>query len=403
MSAMTGPIGGTAPGAAGPSALPPYLLLYAALYGAYGSISPFLPNVLAGGGLSAQEIGVALAAATTVRLIAAPLAGRFADRSGATRPLLAGAAGLAGAAALLHLAGQGFWPLLAIGLAYAVATAPLGSFADTLALAASATGRGFTYGWVRGAGSAAFILATSAVGWFVRDHGLSFALMAAGALFGAAALVALMVPAGTLRPGGDSGEGLWQGFRTVFAISGFPRVVLVGGLVVGAHAMHDAFAMILWEGAGITPDVAGLLWSVSVAAEVVVFFLVGPLLLRRLGPAGAIALAAGAGTLRWGVMASTAALPALIGTQLLHGLTFALLHLACLRLIAQIVPARLGATALTLFGAFGQGLASALLMLASGTLYARFGAGGFWVMAAISLLAVPIGLSLRSGKARPVA
>ena len=43
----------------------------------------------------------------------------------------------------------------------------------------------------------------------------------------------------------------------MFAIPGFARVVLVGGLVVGAHAMHDAFAMILWAGAGIAPAVAG--------------------------------------------------------------------------------------------------------------------------------------------------
>lgn len=400
MSTMTRPVGETV---AGPGGLPRYLVLYAALYGAYGSISPFLPNVLAVRGLSAQEIAVLLPAATAVRLVAAPVAGRFADRRGATRTMLATAAALAGCAALLHLAGQGFWPLLAIGLAYALATAPLGSFADTLALGASTAGRGFTYGWVRGAGSVAFILATSAVGWFVRDQGLSVTLIAAGALFGAAAFVALLVPIATAKPSGEASEGLWQGFQTVFAIPGFGRVVLVGGLVVGAHAMHDAFAMILWESAGITPAVAGLLWSESVAAEVVVFFFLGPLLLDRMGPANAAALAAAAGTLRWGIVATTTALPVLAVTQLLHGFTFALLHLACLRLIAEIVPARLGATALTLYGSFGHGLASALLTLASGTLYAWFCAQGFWAMAAISLIAVPLGLSLGSKAVRPVA
>lgn len=365
MSAMTRPVG-----EAGPGALPRYLVLYAALYGAYGSISPFLPNVLAARGLSAQEIAVLLAAATAVCLVAAPLAGRFADRRGATRPMLATAAALAGCAALLHVTGQGFWPLLAIGLAYALATAPLGSFADALALVASTTGRGFTYGWVRGAGSVAFILATSAVGWSVRDYGLAVALATAGALFVAAALVSLWIPVAAPKLRAERGESVWQGFRTVFAIPGFTRVVLVGGLVVGAHAMHDAFAMILWAGAGITPAIAGLLWSESVAAEVVVFFFLGPLLLDRLGPAGAAALAAVAGGLRWGIMAMTTALPVLAATQLLHGFTFALLHLACLRLIAEIVPARLGATALTLYGSFGHGLASALLTLASGSLYA---------------------------------
>jgi len=34
----------------------------------------------------------------------------------------------------------------------------------------------------------------------------------------------------------------------------------------------------------------------------------------------------------------------------LHGLTFALLHLTCMRLLAQCVPRHLEATALTIYG-----------------------------------------------------
>ena len=56
---------------------------------------------------------------------------------------------------------------------------------------------------------------------------------------------------------------------------------------------------------------------------------------------GAMALAAAAGVLRWSVMAQTTDLVALALVQPLHGLTFALLHLACMRVIVQIVPAGL--------------------------------------------------------------
>ena len=57
-----------------------------------------------------------------------------------------------------------------------------------------------------------------------------------------------------------------------------------------------------------------------------------------LTPAGALVVAALAGLVRWAVMAQSAAVLALALVQPLHGLTFALLHLACMRLLAGIVP-----------------------------------------------------------------
>jgi PPP family 3-phenylpropionic acid transporter len=97
--------------------------------------------------------------------------------------------------------------------------------------------------------------------------------------------------------------------------------------------MHDSFAVIRWGAAGVGPSTAGLLWSLSVAAEVIVFLFVGRLLLDRLGPAGAAMLAAAAGSVRWAIMAETAWLPAMAAIEPLHGLTFVLLHLTCLRLL----------------------------------------------------------------------
>jgi MFS transporter, PPP family, 3-phenylpropionic acid transporter len=133
----------------------------------------------------------------------------------------------------------------------------------------------------------------------------------------------------------------------------------------------------------------------SVAAEVVVFFFVGRPLLDRIGPARAAMLAAAAGTMRWGVMAETAWIPALPAIQPLHGLTFALLHLTCMRLLAQCVPRHLEATALAVYGTVGIGAPTAVLILVSGRLYSHFGAYGFWVMTALCVAALPFARRLR--------
>jgi PPP family 3-phenylpropionic acid transporter len=74
-----------------------------------------------------------------------------------------------------------------------------------------------------------------------------------------------------------------------------------------------------------------------------------------LTPAGALGVAALAGLVRWAVMAQSAAVLALTLVQPLHGLTFALLHLACMRLLARIVPPGLEGTAQALYGTVGIG------------------------------------------------
>jgi PPP family 3-phenylpropionic acid transporter len=66
-----------------------------------------------------------------------------------------------------------------------------------------------------------------------------------------------------------------------------------------------------------------------------------------------------------------------------------------MRLIARTVPQGLEGTAQAIYGTVGIGAATALLILVSGALYARLGAQGFWVMAALCALALPLTWKLR--------
>jgi PPP family 3-phenylpropionic acid transporter len=131
-----------------------------------------------------------------------------------------------------------------------------------------------------------------------------------------------------------------------------------------------------------------MLWAEAVAAEVIVFLLIGPWLLDRLGVRGAAVLAAVAGIVRWSAMGFTNSVLLLSVLQPLHGLTFALLHLACMRVIGNVVPPGLAATAQAIY-AFGAGLVTAALTSLSGTLYATYGGPAFLSMAALCLVALP--------------
>ena len=369
-----------APGALA-SSFPAFVLLQGSLYAAYGTESPFLPSFLGERGLTPSEIGLALAAGTLMRLAAGPVAGHLADRYDSIRFVLAVAASAAGLISFAYLASYGFWPLLGVGVLHAAAIAALAPLADALALSAAERKGTFSYGWVRGAGSAAFVLGTLASGLLVARAGLASIIVSSGLLFLIMAAAMTRVPPAPARDGLPSlGFG---GIRELLALKPFRRMLLVAALVIGSHALNDGFAVIRWREAGIGPGTISLLWSEAVASEVLVFVLVGPWLLARLGTARAAMLAAGLGVLRWSVMATTTSVPALAMVQPTHGLTFALLHLAAMHLIAGIVPERLAASAQTLYGTLGLGVASAVLTATGGLLYGAFGAGAFWAMAAL--------------------
>ncbi len=376
-----------------------FILLYAAMYAAFGVASPFLPAFLSARGLPPEQLGLVLGTGTAVRLLTAPLAGRIGDLIQALRVVLIVCAALAASVTLGYLAGHGFWILLGMNLLHAASLAPITVLADALALGSASPApsgrRGFEYGWVRGTGSAAFIVGILLSGQAVSAFGLDLIVYLQALLLGAAAFAAILVPELIHARTADAVRAPAGGVLILLRLPLFRNLVLVAALILGSHAMHDAFAVIRWSATGISPATASLLWSESVAAEVLVFFVIGPALVTWLAPAGAAAIAALAGMLRWAVMAQTTDVIALALVQPLHGITFALLHLACMRLIARTVPQGLEGTAQAIYGTVGIGAATALLTLVSGALYARLGAQGFWVMAALSALAFPLTWKLR--------
>lgn len=384
-----------------------FLLLFSALYMGFGVVSPFLPAFLASRGVSPEQLGLVLSLATLVRLFAGPTAGYVADAYQALRTVLAmctlGAAIVACGLGLAHELSL----LIAISLLHAALLAPTTMLADALALRSSSKDGNpsarFEYGWVRGAGSAAFVAGALLSGQAVEILGLSVALGIQAVLLLGAACATIFVPVTRNSGFGTSNPADLTQRAALLTNRSFRYLVLVAALILGSHAMHDAFAMIAWNAAGIPPTTGSILWSTAVCAEIIVFFLVGPWLLRNITPSMAMAIAAVAAALRWSVMSQSPTVAMLALIQPLHGVTFALLHLACMRIIVLVTPTSLAATAQAMY-VFGIAGTSAVLTLLSGYLYAAFGVRGFMLMSVLSLTALPIiwllSRSLRNSEAR---
>lgn len=369
-----------------------YIALYVALYAAFGAASPFWPKFFETRTLTSQQIGLILAAAMLVRLVSGPCVARVADVLDSLRLMLASCAALAAGMAAALIWANAFWLLLLIALVQAAALSPTTSIADALSVNAAKpqmAGRPFEYGWIRGSASAAFVLGTLVAGQLISPTDLTPIIWMNATLLTAAACATAFVSGVTTQAaqhrGPSPAESEVPGLLT---IPRFRVLILVSALVLGSHAMHDAFAVIRWSDAGIGTSVISFLWSEAVAAEVFVFFFVGPALIDRFGVRGAAALAAAAGIVRWSSAGMTVSVLLLSMIQPLHGLTFALLHLACMRMMGTLIPTSRAATAQALY-AFGSGLIAAALTFLSGILYARYAGAAFFPMAALCVVALP--------------
>jgi PPP family 3-phenylpropionic acid transporter len=379
-----------------------FLAIYALLYAAFGVQSPFLPALLRERGLHAEEIGIVLAASTAIRMLAGPVVGHIADRFRGHTLILCACALAAAMAGLGYVALRGFGELLIVALFHAAMLAPIVPISDALASTAAlqseiGKSKRFEYGWLRAFGSAAFVVGTLLSGWRVAQAGLTSIVWISGSLLvaggGAALLLSGLGSTQTVRDG--KRVAVLRDWALLLQIPGFRQVLVIAALIEGSHALNDTFAVIRWRAAGVSLSTVGVLWSEAVLAEVLVFLLIGPMLIRHIGSGGAATLAAGAGVVRWSVLACTTS-PILLGiVQPLHGLTFALLHLACMRVIVVVVPLRLAATAQSIYGTTCIGLITALLTLISGVLYERMSGRAFFVMAALCLLALPMCARLR--------
>lgn len=378
------------------SPLPRFLALYGVLFAAFGVASPFMPGLLLQDGLQPGSIGVVLAGGTAIRLLTGPLGGRLADLTKRPSTVLGGFAAAAAVIAMGYVSARGLLLLLLVSVAHAAVLAPLTPIADALALGSAQAKPGFEYGWVRAAGSAAFIVGVLAAGQVIGWAGLGIIVWLNAALLAAAACLVWIIPnrvAGATTA--EDAPAAAGAMRTLLGISMFRRLMIVAALIGGSHALHDGFEVIRWRQAGLSAGQASVLWSISVAAEVVVFLFLGRRILQRLGPGRALMLSAVGGIIRWGTAAQTASFPIMSIVEPLHGLTFALLHLACMAMIGSVVPTRLAATAQAFYATIAMGATSAVVTLASGPLYGALGAAAFWIMAAMCAVALPIARGVR--------
>jgi PPP family 3-phenylpropionic acid transporter len=124
----------------------------------------------------------------------------------------------------------------------------------------------------------------------------------------------------------------------------------------------------------------------GVLAEIVVFALSPRFTLQ---PSTLVVIGALSAVARWSITAQEPSLAVLSVVQLAHGLTYGITQVGTMGLLVRHVPIHLMARGQGYLAACG-GIVSMVASILSGLIYARCGAGVYYMMAAMALVAASV-------------
>jgi len=349
---------------------------YGTTFGMLGCYLPFFPVWLKAVGIEASWIGIITAVPALTRFTVLPLVTAFAERRQALRTAIiittfATALGLT-VVGTQHQA----LPLFLIFALTCCLWTPTAPLTDAYALR-GVLRYGLNYGPLRLWGSAAFVVGALSCGLFIDVIAPERLIWIIAATAGLSALASL-----GLQPL-DGPKISEPGHRSAGALlrdGGFLAIIVASALIQGSHAAYYIFASIVWKQAGFGGLTIAMLWSLGVLAEIVLFalsprFTLPSAVLVVIGALSAVA--------RWVITAQQPPIAILAVVQLAHGLTFGLTQVGTMGLLIHHVPGRAMARGQGYLAACSGMVASSTSIL-SGIVYARYGQGVYYAMAAMA-------------------
>ena len=351
-------------------------LFYGTTFGLGGTYLPFFPVWLKAVGIDPSWIGTIVAAPAVTRFTVLPFITSLAERRQAVRGamILTAFATATG----FTIIGTQHQPLL-VFLCFAATACvwtPMVPLTDAYALRGVRT-YGLDYGPLRLWGSVAFILGALACGLLVDVIAAKHLIWVIAGMAGIGALIGL-----GLRPLAASRAAATELHHSgaLLRDGAFLAIILASALIQGSHAAYYGFSSISWQAAGLSGLTIAALWGIGVIAEIIVFAL-SPRF--TLSPAMMVVIGALAGVVRWTLTAQEPSLALLAPLQVLHCLTFGLTQVGIMSLLVRHVPGHVMARGQGYLAAC-SGMVYTAASILSGMVYARYGQGVYYLMAAMA-------------------
>lgn len=352
---------------------------------AYGVYIPFWALWFEEQGVSASDIGLLMGIAFATRFIANLV---LTPRLHKVEHLVPAIRWLSFFSVLFiwfhFFTGGNFWMMAGATVLFNLCCGPAIPLSDAMANYYSKLGL-LDYGRTRLWGSIAFIVGSMVVGYLVSLYGTDMIVHTALAGTAVGLLLAMRTP--NPPPKSISEQDMVRpNIMSLLKRSDVFRFLVIVSLIHGSHAAYYSFSSIYWKSVGHSEEFIGYLWSLGVIAEITVFAL-SKRFIHKLSLQTMFTIASVGVVVRWALTASTTDLWALGFIQLLHGVTFAVVHLASIGYIQkasqnEMVPLQ------ALYNAIPVGAFTAIMMVLSGVLYEMWGVTVFWVMATMGIIAL---------------
>ena len=353
-----------------------------------GAFVPYWGLYLSSEHFSPADIGILMSLFQISRIIAPNIWGWIADhtRQRVRWIRISALLGMLGFIAIFWA--HSFWWMFVVMAALSLFTSSTLPLSESLVLAHLATTNGH-YSRIRMWGSWGFIVAAILLGYITDYFGIQsllwFILTVQFVLFG----LTLKLPEAEVAPHPHDHFSVWQ----ILAQPTVIALLLGCALMVTAHGLMYNFYSIYLVEHGYSKGTIGLLWSVGVVCEIVVFMQM-PRIMARFKLKTIMLLSLALAVLRFTMMGLVPeSLWLIVLAQTLHAFTFGSFHAASVEVVTQYFNGRHQAKGQAIYNSVAYGIGGALGGLLGGyaieylggqttfTLAALFPLAGFLVMA----------------------
>jgi MFS transporter, PPP family, 3-phenylpropionic acid transporter len=367
----------------------PFAALSASYFAHLGIFSPYLSLWLKDIGLSIAVISVLASMQAATRIFAPYGWGWLSDTTGQRVKILRYSAivSLAASACLWWRHDSAVWiaVVLVIMLVHTSAMMPMNEAAIAQLVNQGGSFDARRYGRVRLWGSLGFLVAVMAAGAGFETLGIAYF-----PLLCMLSMLVLMLSTWGLPNIREATVAFHErvAIWPILRQSAVRWLFIAMFLHVLAHMGIYIYLSLYLDELGYSKTTIGLLWAVSVVAEIGWFYTQGRWL-PRLSLSAWLVLAAAVTALRMGITAAGASVLVLaLLAQTLHAITFAAHHTACVALLSHHFPGHLRGRGQALYTVIGYGLTGVLGGVVGGRITTHAGLSGvFWVTLGVALAA----------------